>query len=255
MNGLNKVYGENCNWWCRRWKDIKDIAEGYINGGLFGAGAALIESIGKIDYSVELPLADILILDKWYETAVEPYIKASMLKLDTISAAANLVPEEKLKRLNELVSEFCLIDNYYKLLENQSLTEAGKTEQKRLVDTFLSNLEYVVSEIINNQLDVAFIKQKIEVQKFKLIPPIVTSSRAGFTSYECAQYYFDYSVSNPIDLDPVDTELPVDTGSPIDTELPIDTTIVTEPVATTKTNGLPWWVWLLGAWGTYKILK
>lgn len=253
MSGLNKVYGENCNWWCRRWKDIKDIAEGYINGGLFGAGAALIESIGKIDYSVELPLADILILDKWYATAVEPYIKSSMLKLDVISSATNLIPEEKLKRLNDLVSEFCLIDNYYKLLENQSLTEAGKKEQKRLVDTFLTNLEYVVSEIINNDLDVAFIKQKISVQNFKLISPIVISRQAGFTSYECSQYYFDYSGNNPIDLDPVDSEL-VDLN-PVDVNTPIDTTIITEPVATKKSSGLPFWVWLLGAWGTYKILK
>lgn len=247
-------YPDGCGWFCRRLHDLKDVVD-FVAPSVGTRISKLLSFIG-VDAdnfafrTTELSIQDQAILDEWYKQKFEPFTIKILQLFNSLSSGGTSF--YKVSIINEINSQLCLVASYHEAVAIPFLTEQGKAEMNKLIFEFSNSLLQEVAIELSKH-------KTLEVSKtlpFKTINPIVTEQIKGFTEYNCYQYVL--TTINPVDEIPIDVIDPIDTNEPIDISNPIDeTTDLINPVATetTKKKGLPWWVYVLGGYGLYKLLK
>lgn len=241
-------YPEGCGWFCRRLHDLKDIADTVVpavSSRIQGILRAFEINPDNFSFKMaELSLQDQALLDDWYKQKFEPFTVNILNLFKSIETAKTSI--EKVTIINEISSQLCLVSAYYQLPVIPFLTQRGKDEMNALIFEFSNSL---LKEVAIELSKFKTVEQNQNLP-FKIIAPIVTEPAKGFSEYKCFQYILT-RIDNPVEETPVDVITPIET--PIDT-ISTDLIDATEEVAT-KTKGLPWWVYVLGGIGIYKILK
>lgn len=256
-------YPDGCGWFCRRLHDLKDVVD-FVAPSV-GTRISKLLSFISVDAdnfsfrTTELSIQDQAILDEWYKQKFEPFTIKILELFNKLSSNATSI--YKVSIINEISSQLCLVASYHEAVAIPFLTEQGKAEMNKLIYEFSNSLLQEVAIELSKH-------KTLEVSKklpFKTINPIVTEQIKGFTEYNCYQYVL--TAINPVDeipidvidpIDPIDTNEPIDTNDPIDVPNPIEEVgDLINPVATetTKKKGLPLWVYVLGGYGLYKLLK
>ena len=243
---LGKVYKEGCNWWCRRFTDLRDIAGGYISGGIIGAISETIGAFSRFDTSFSsslLTFSDDRFLEKWYSFDFEPWLKSIIDATEKISSQL-VFDKELLLKINSINQQICLVKGYYDLKTEIStdLSDKGISERKRYIDFVLQPIEHILNKKILEfpQGSVSSINNAYESI---LLQPVVREYLKNYPSFSCV----DYILSKPMDID-----FTLGDNNPID--LDIEMPDLAEQPAETKKSGFPWWLLIAGFVG-YKILK
>lgn len=197
---LGKVYNTGCNWWCRRFTDIKDIAGGYLTGGIIGALGELYGAFSRFDASFSfssLTQQEELFLDKWYFQEYESWLKKTIKSVETIYAS-NSFSKTLIDEINNVILEIELVKKYYLLKKEPTLNLSinGISERNKYIEFSLKPiLETLNKKIIQFPLNSVTYTQK--TKEFFTINPVVTSYLSELKTFEINELiYKGNSVTN-----------------------------------------------------------
>lgn len=184
---LGKVYNTGCNWWCRRFTDIKDIAVGYLTGGVIGAIGELYGALSRFDASFSfssLTQQEELFLDKWYFQEYESWLKRTIKSVEAIYAS-NSFSKTLIDEINTVVLEIELVKKYYLLKKEPTLNLSinGISERNKYIEFSLKPiLETLNKKIIQFPVNSVTYTQK--TKEFFTIDPVVSSYLSELKTFE-----------------------------------------------------------------------
>lgn len=239
-NSLNKVYATKCNWWCRRFQDVKDLAVGYATGGIFGL-ASEIGNLFRVDLSyfenINFTSLEEKYLDAWYYLYFEPYFIAlnenyeNQLKSNTISVSL----------INKILLEIQSIQNFYKDTNND------KNLSKQAAEARLQ----LVNDVANAAL-LQFKKLAIKTGLYQTRKVYKDSVLLKGLTSSISKIYVEEIILNKSDVfnDIIDISSPVD-----DYIHPIDPLEELENINEDKTTNKNLFIYLIGGVLLTKILS
>lgn len=195
-------------------------------------------------------MEDLSDLDLWFKYEFYPYFERleNSFALLTLNSSAN---DYLLNALNNKAAEICAFESYLMTNPNRFKINAHNLQKQRVATSF-----QVLKEKINYLFgksfpDYAPVKEDTNIRTFKYDPIIIQSEFIAV----CDKY---------VAKEGIPAQNPVNTGEPIQVTNPPKTTVETQPttpttlpatnVATQKKNPY-WWLWLIGAYGVYRLTK
>lgn len=259
MSLFNKNYPDKCGWVCRRLHDLKDVVSAVspIVGSIINTALKSYNLENFAFRTVNLTTEETMFLDSWYKSKFEPFsIEISILYQRFLESNDLTI---KINLLNEINSQLCLVASYYDLINLKTSTNVKK-EIKTLIEDF-SNLILKDLAFKTSSMNIAY---ENKVLNFKYINPIVTTEISGFSNYVCQQWFV--RKPKPINIISPDLTLNDNSSTIIKDELfeavnnveegnnvKDNTNIVATEMQPKKV--IPWWVYVLGVYGLYKLLK
>lgn len=154
-NRKNKEdYPAGCNWWCRRWSDVKDIANGIKNGGVIGGlltAAELYTDIfdkGEFDAfagSYQFTSSEETILDNWYFSHYEKFVQniTALVENKFVGMPLSI---QKITYANSILGQLSAIKYANTLDKTLGLSATAKTIRLKLVNDFINTIEVAVKQ-------------------------------------------------------------------------------------------------------------
>lgn len=175
--------------------------------------------------------------------------------------------------INSLLQRIKIIIEFYKYNQTNYLSNQAIELRNLMIEVLFSKIINEVENLGRKNTNFELKENSISIPAgigiLELSPLIQkTSTKLIVNNYIFTEVkVFDLGLEDviypideiPIDvIDPIDTNEPIDTNDQIDFPNPIEEVgDLINPVATetTKKKGLPWWVYVLGGYGLYKLLK